>query len=278
MIPASCAGASSTMNQKSILITGGASGIGKAIALEFASLGASVLIADIDEAAGARTLDIVRRSGGNGTFVKMDLADPADVRNAIDFIEKAQGKLDCLINNAAMLGRLAPCLDLEYEDFAEVIRTNLVGTFHLSQLAAKSMIAHRTPGVIINISTIQTSSPVPEYSAYVASKGGIDALTLAMAVDLSPHDIRVNGIAVGSVYTDSFRKVMPKKFRQEEENSDEVPPILDQKAATLLRRMGRPREIAKVVAFLASENAGYMTGSIARLDGGRLISRKPEPL
>ena len=125
------------------------------------------------------------------------------------------------------------------------------------------MVRQESKGTIINVLTIQTRSPLPGHSAYVASKGGLEALTLSMAVDLADQGIRVNGIQVGYVLSDSFRELLG-------EEKGEVP--------TLLGRMGTPEEIAEVAVFLASEKASFLTGSVVRADGGRMISRKKEPL
>jgi NAD(P)-dependent dehydrogenase (short-subunit alcohol dehydrogenase family) len=114
----------------------------------------------------------------------------------------------------------------------------------------------------------------------VVSKGGMEALTLAMAVDLAPHGIRVNGIRVGPVITDRYYELMPERLKREVASAprDEAIAVLDRQAATLVGRMGRPSDIAPVALFLASEESGFLTGSIVNADGGRMISRKVEPL
>ena len=132
------------------------------------------------------------------------------------------------------------------------------------------------PGAIVNILTIQTGLPVPGYCAYIAGKGGLDSLTLGLATDLAPHGIRVNGVRVGSILTENYLAVLPPGLKREVAEGGTA--VLDRRAATLLGRMGRPVEIARVVLFLASDRASYLTGSIVRADGGRAISRKVEPL
>ena len=246
-----------------MLVTGGASGIGRAIATKFAGLGANVAIVDVDEAKGNTTLCSLQEISDRVRFLPADVGDTDGLPSVVDRVVEAFGSLDVLINNAATKGSVAPLLDLPLSEFVSVTRANLVGPFLLSQLAAKQMVRQESKGTIINVLTIQTRSPLPGHSAYVASKGGLEALTLSMAVDLADQGIRVNGIQVGYVLSDSFRELLG-------EEKGEVP--------TLLGRMGTPEEIAEVAVFLASEKASFLTGSVVRADGGRLISRKKEPL
>jgi glucose 1-dehydrogenase len=208
--------------------------------------------------------------------VRVDLRDAAAVA-AVGRLFHGRSGADILINNAATIGRVAPFHKLKWKECDSVLRANLAGPFLLSQRAAAGMIDAGRVGCMVNILTIQTALPVPGYSAYVASKGGLDALTLAMAVDLAPHGIRVNGVRVGSVLTENYIAALPPALKREVESGAGVS-ALHQRAATLLGRMGLPVEIARVVLFLASEQASYLTGCILRADGGRAISRKTEPL
>jgi NAD(P)-dependent dehydrogenase (short-subunit alcohol dehydrogenase family) len=138
------------------------------------------------------------------------------------------------------------------------------------------MVAQGSGGAIVNILAIQAQLPIAGYGAYVASKGGLDALTRALAVELAPHRIRVNGVVVGSVYSDSTRLVVGTP--DDPADPEAVPAALDAAAATLLGRMGRPGDVARLVAFLASDDAAYLTGSLVVADGGRLLNRAPDPL
>lgn len=260
-------------------MTGGATGIGKAIAVAFAIAGARVVMLDVDREKGKEALDLMRRYSPKSEFLPTDLRNSEAVAAAAEVFRGRNGA-DVLVNNAATIGRIAPTHELERSECEAVIRTNLLGPFFLSQLAARGMIAARRAGTIINVLTIQAAFPVPGYSAYVASKGAMDALTLAMAVDLAPHNIRVNGIRVGSVLTENYLRVLPEKLKQQMAalSADAAFSILDQRAATLVNRMGRPADIASVALFLASKEASFLTGSVIRADGGRAISRKVEPL
>lgn len=251
------------VDKKTVLVTGGASGIGRAIATKFAGLGANVAIVDVDEAKGNTTLRSIKEISDRVRFLPADVGDTDVLPSVVDRVVEAFGSLDVLINNAATKGSVAPLLDFPLPEFVSVLGVNLIGPFRLAQLAAKQMVQQETKGTIINVLTIQTRSPLPGHSAYVASKGGLEALTLSMAVDLADQGIRVNGIQVGYVLSDSFRELLGEEHY-------EVP--------TLLGRMGTPEEIAEVAAFLASEKASFLTGSVVRADGGRMISRKKEPL
>lgn len=259
-----------------VVVTGGAAGIGRAIAVGFALAGARVTVLDKNEAHGRATAALLRRLSPGSGFVRVNLADAGAVRRAGRLFAGRRGA-DVLINNAATVGRIAPFHELPETQFAEVMRANLFGPCLLSQQAAAGLIKARRPGTIVNILTIQTELPLPGYSAYIASKGGLEALTLSMAVDLAPHGIRVNAVRVGSVLTENFLAVLPEKLKREM-NSGAGVEALHGRAATLLGRMGLPAEIARVVLFLASEEASYLTGSIVRADGGRAISRRVEPL
>jgi len=261
---------------KGVVVTGGASGIGRAIAVAFALEGARVTILDLNVEKGRETAALLRRLSPGSGFRRVDLRDAAGVERAGRLFRGRRGA-EILVNNAAMAGRLAPFHELKWEECESVLRANLGGPFLLSQRAAAELVWAQRRGAIVNILTIQTVLPVPGYSAYIAGKGGLDALTLAMAVDLAPHGIRVNGVRVGSVLTDNYLAVLPPALKREVESEAGVA-ALDKRAATLLGRMGLPGEIARVVLFLASEEAGYLTGSIVRADGGRAISRKVEPL
>jgi NAD(P)-dependent dehydrogenase (short-subunit alcohol dehydrogenase family) len=260
---------------KSVVVTGGASGIGRAIAVAFALEGARVTILDRDAARGRATARLLRRLSPRSGFVRVDLRDAAAVARAGRLFAGPRGA-GLLVNNAAMVGRIAPFHELDWKDCAGVLHANLSAPFLLAQRAAAGLVKARRQGSIINILTIQTVLPVPGYSAYIASKGGLDSLTLSMATDLAPHGIRVNGVRVGCVLTENYLAVLPPALKREVDSAGVG--VLDQRVATLLGRMGQPAEIARVVLFLASEKANYLTGSIVRADGGRAISRKAEPL
>jgi NAD(P)-dependent dehydrogenase (short-subunit alcohol dehydrogenase family) len=255
---------------KVAIVTGGAGGIGGAISRHFAELGCQVLLGDIDPRTGAQTALDIGAAGGEARFLEMDLGRPGDAQRTIEAALEAFGRLDILINCAAVLGVEKPMLELDLEEWEFVIRTNLTGTFLFSQAAARQMLKQAGGGAIVNILAIQAYMPLPGRGPYSASKGGLATMTRALAVELAGKGIRVNGIAVGSVYTEGVRDALALQ-------SSEAPPDVDASAATLVGRMGRPMEIARVAAFLASEDASYLAGAIVPAEGGRLLSRKADP-
>ncbi|TBL73289.1 SDR family NAD(P)-dependent oxidoreductase [Paenibacillus thalictri] len=266
-----------SLSDKVVMVTGSAKSIGKGIALEFAGHGCSVIIADRDETAGEATAAQIRANGGKAQFIRMDLTSPRDIGLAVERAAADNGKIDILINNAAVVEPLKPFLELTEADWNTVVGGNVTGTFMLSQAAAKLMVRHDQGGVIINLLAIQTESPLPGYAAYCTSKGGMEVLTRSMAIELAPYRIRVNGIALGAVYADSVRRNLPQdQYPPELDDFENVPPELDAASGTLVGRLGRPSDVGKLAVFLASPGAGFLTGGVYRADGGRLINRRPQ--
>ncbi len=244
---------------KVAIVTGGARGIGLAIARRYVAEGARVVIADVDRAAGeaeAKTL------GASCRFVASDVGDARAVAGLIEQTVGAFGALDILVNNAGII-HAADFLDLKEADFDRVLRVNLKGAFLAGQAAAKRMVAQikagRLPGAIINMSSINAVVAIPNHTPYCVSKGGIDQLTKVMALSLAPHGIRVNAIGPGSIMTDILKAVATDREAKRR--------IL---MRTPLGRIGEPDEIAAVAVFLASPDASYITGQTIYADGGRL--------
>jgi glucose 1-dehydrogenase len=240
---------------RAAIVTGGTRGIGRAIAAHLCGLGAAVALVGRDAERGHAVVAELGRRGGRAVFVSADLARHAQAREAVERAAGELGRVDVLVNNAAGVGRHSPLLDMPLDEWTEVIDTNLTGGFLAAQAAARVMVAQGSGGAIVNILAIQAQLPIAGYGAYVASKGGLDALTRALAVELAPHRIRVNGVVVGSVYSDSTRLVVGTP--DDPADPEAVPAALDAAAATLLGRMGRPGDVARLVAFLASDDAAY---------------------
>jgi NAD(P)-dependent dehydrogenase (short-subunit alcohol dehydrogenase family) len=266
---------------RGVVVTGGASGIGRAIALAFAAAGARVTILDREAKNGARTLVELQRYDVSARFVRVNLQREREILAAAREIFRGGNGPSIVVNNAATTGPIVSFTKTKRADLDRVFRTNVFGPYIFSQIAARHMIASGRPGAIVNIHAIQTVLPIPGHTAYIASKGALDGLTLAMAVDLAPHGIRVNGVQVGSVMTESFHDAMAKRLALQGRaapSGKAMDRLLDARAATLLGRMGRPEEIARLVLFLAGDESSFITGSIIRADGGRSISRKTETL
>jgi len=248
------------LENKVAIVTGGARGIGLAIAKRYVAEGAKVIIADVDTAAGegaARALDKARCS-----FVKTDVGDRRDAEHVVAEACRLFGGVDILVNNAGMVHG-ADFLDLEEADFDRVLRTNLKGAFLVGQSAARRMVAQvnagKPPGAIINMSSINAVVAIPNQVPYCVSKGGLGQLTKVMALSLAPYGIRANAIGPGSIMTDILRAVGTDREAKRR--------IL---ARTPLGRIGDPEEIASIAVFLASRDSSYISGQTIYADGGRL--------
>ena len=249
------------LENKVAIVTGGARGIGHAVARRFLDEGARVVIADIDEDAGARA---VKELGAYGAvrFVACDVGERLDVHNLVAVTADAFGSVDALVNNAGMLVS-GDFLDLDEADFDKVIRTNLKGAFLCGQAVARVMVEHiaegGAPGAIVNMSSVNAVFAIANQVPYSISKGGINQLTKVMALALAPHGIRVNAIGPGSIATDMLAAVM--------DDAEARKRVLSR---TPLGRLGEPSEIAAIAAFLVSDDASYITGQTIYADGGRL--------
>jgi NAD(P)-dependent dehydrogenase (short-subunit alcohol dehydrogenase family) len=244
---------------KTAIVTGGGSGIGKAIAELFAERGATVVIAERDRAAGESAAAAIRERGGAAHFFRTDVSLAADARALVEFAQSLNGRLDVLVNNAAVQV-LGSVLDTTDEGWTAMERVNLHGVFLMTQTALPAMIASGG-GSVVNISSTLGFVGDPDLAAYGAMKGGVLAFTKAAALGYGPQGVRVNAICPGDVDTpmvaDYFNKAPdPAALRRE----------VSSKYA--LRRIAEPREIAEVAAFLASDAASFMTGSIVVVDGG----------
>lgn len=262
---------------KVAIITGGGGGIGRAVAMRLAQAGAAVVIADRSVENGEAALRAIEKAKGLASFVEIDLGHPEDVQRPVEHAMAKFGRLDILINSAATSGVLKPVLELTQAEWEAVFRTNVVGTFLLTQAAVRQMLSRGAGGAVVNILAIQALVPLPNYAAYASSKGALSSFTRALAVELADKGIRVNGIAVGPVYTFSAKEALGVPGAVTLDAELPVPPEIDSSAATLVGRTGRPEDIANVAVFLASEEAKYLAGAIIPVDGGRLLSRKPDP-
>lgn len=237
------------------LVTGAAQGIGYACAEALAQDGARVVLADIN----ADGVQSAAKKLGNGTLgIACDMADPAQIEAMFSHIEADVGDVSVLVNNAG-IALPGDFLETSLEQFRAVIDVNLTGTFVALQRAAKTMVAKGIEGSIVNMSSINAQVAIPSIAAYCASKGGVMQLTRAAALALAPHGIRVNAVGPGSIDTAMMAGVNA--------NPEAMQMVLSR---TPLKRVGEPREIGDVVAFLASPKASYVTGETIYVDGGRL--------
>ena len=245
------------------VVTGAAQGIGRACAERFARDGLRVVISDVNAKLGAKTAEAIKTAGGDAVFIACDVSKPADVEALVAGALKAYGRIDVLINNAGIIDS-ADFVELKLEDFDRVLGVNLRGAFMVAQACARQMVkqvkAGDKPGAIVNMSSVNTHFGLHDHVAYSISKGGINQLTKAAAISLARHKIRVNAIGPGTINTEIVKAVAS--------NPQAMKKIMSR---TPLGRMGEPAEVAAIAAFLASDEASYITGQTIFPDGGRMF-------
>ena len=242
---------------KVAIVTGAASGIGKAIALRFASEGAQVVInyrGKPDDAEAMKTE--IEAAGGKAIAVQADVSKLPETQNLIDETYRQLGRCDILINNAG-IEKNAPFWEVTEQDYDAVLDVNLKGVFFLTQALVRKLRDAKQPGRIINMSSVHEDMVFPNFSSYCAAKGGLRMLMRDLAVELGPLGITVNNIAPGAIKTPINKSLLDDKQQ------------LDALLANIpLRRMGEPEEVASLAVFLASDEAAYVSGSTYVLDGG----------
>ena len=246
---------------KVAIVTGGGSGIGRATALLFASQGARVVILDLDARSGSQTLATLRREGGRGMFVALDVSDAAGCQQAVETTCRDMGDPQILVNGAGIIQR-ATVLDTAERDWDRMMAVNVKSIFLLSQLVLPRMI-QAGGGVIINISSGWGLVGGSRAAAYCASKGAVIQLTRAMAIDHGGDNIRVNCICPGDTDT-------PMLAQEAREVGLPLAEFLSEAADRPLGRLGTPEDIARAALFLAGDGAAFITGTTLVVDGGGL--------
>ncbi len=240
------------------IVTGGASGIGEATAREFAAGGAAVAILDVNGEAGEKVAAALRALGGAASFHEVDVADSEACQAAVRAIVAEYGRVDCLVNNAASF--LTKGLDATTADWERVLGTNVRGYANMAQACAEPM-RDSGGGAIVNLSSISGHVAQPNRWTYNASKGAILALTRCMALDLAPYGIRVNTVSPGWTWT-------PEVAKAAVGGREKWEPVWGR--FSILRRLGEPREVARAILFLCSDDASLITGAELPVDGGYL--------
>jgi glucose 1-dehydrogenase len=246
-----------TLEGKVALVTGAASGIGKAIAIEMARQGASVVVNYHSEKdPGQPVVDKITGSGGQALAIQADVSKSDDINRMVQQAVEKFGKIDVLVNNAG-IEHQSPFLEKTEQEWDMVLAVDLKGPFLCSQAAARDMVRRGAPGTIINISSVHEDLAFPDYAAYCAAKGGLRMLCRNMALELAPHHVNVVNVAPGAIATPINEATL--------ENPEKVAAL---KKEIPLGRVGRPEEVARLVAYLASDTASYITGTTVVIDGG----------
>jgi NAD(P)-dependent dehydrogenase (short-subunit alcohol dehydrogenase family) len=246
---------------KVVIVTGAASGIGRASSILFARNGSSVIVSDIDAEGGKGTVDEITKEGGRAFFVKTDVSVASDAKACIDAAVQKFGRLDCLFSNAGF-NPVGTVTDTTEELWDKVLDTNLKSAFLMCKYAIPAM-KKAGGGAIVCTSSVDGVLAVPNEAAYIASKGGLISLVKAMAVDHAKENIRVNCILPGAIRTPLY-----EKFAKESQVFDLTAggdPQADQHA---MGRIGEPEEVARVAMFLLSDSPTFVTGAIIPVDGG----------
>lgn len=247
------------LEDKVALVTGSGQGIGAAIALRLASLGAKVIInyrSSFEEA--KEVLDKIEAAGGQGHIVKADVSKIEEINNLVQESINHFGKIDILVNNAGVEKR-ADFWDVTEEDYDKVLDINLKGVFFTTQAVVKHLKETKRSGKIINISSVHEELPFPHFTAYCISKGGLKMMMRNLAVELGSLGITINNVAPGAIATPINQSLLnnPEQLQKVTQN---IP----------LGRLGKPEDVAGMVAFLSSDEANYITGSTFYVDGGLL--------
>lgn len=233
------------------IVTGGSQGIGRACALSLAKRGATVVVGDIRDSAELKS--IASDFAGDIDSIEADVTDPASLERVVEQAE-ALGGLDILVNNAGIVTR-EPVADLTHEQWDEVIDVNLTGVYHAVK-AAHPLLCD-SGGTVVTISSLLAQVGYPKRAAYSASKGGLDALTRALAAEMGPDGVRVNAVNPGFIRTEMTRSYIDAGRAEEYETR------------TAIGQLGEPEDVAETVAFLASDLAAFISGETLLVDGGQ---------
>ncbi|MDE3249089.1 MAG: glucose 1-dehydrogenase [Bacteroidota bacterium] len=242
---------------KTAVVTGAGSGIGRATALAFAAAGAKVVVAEKDEASGKTTMQMIQAQGGEAMFIMTDVAKAGDVELMLAMAEQRFGTVDFAFNNAGVEGISSPTHECSASNWDQTMAVDLRGTWICMKSEIATMLRH-TGGVVVNCSSIAGLVGFEGMPAYVAAKHGVAGLTKTAALEYAQKNIRVNAVCPGVIHTAMVDRVA----------GNDPAALASFAAMAPMGRMGKPEEIASVVLWLCSDQAGYVTGAVIPVDGG----------
>lgn len=253
------------LKDKTVLITGAGSGIGKSTALLFAKEAAQVIVNDIDIEKGTETVQEIREAGGESYFIQADVTDPESVQTMVDKALDKYGRIDVLFNNAGISG-VGALHEVEPEDWDRVMSVNIRGVFLPSKYVVPHMMEQKR-GSIINMSSCIAEIGLARRASYAATKGAILALTKSMQVDYAPYHIRVNVLLPGTIITPFVEQYLKTSYDDREEAIENL------KKRQLSGELGLPEDVAYAALFLASDESKFMMGSPLYIDGGVVFGK-----
>jgi len=246
------------MKGKVAFVSGAGNGIGETTAKKLASLGAHVILTDINDSNGLKVTDEINNSGGAASYIHLDVSDKSEVNEVFEKIAKEHKQLDMAVNNAGIGGSLASIHEVKMADWDQMIAINLSGVFYCLQSELKLMLSHQTKGGIVNISSLAGLKGIPYGSPYTAAKHAVIGLTKSAAVEYAKSGIRVNAVCPGFTKTAILDGVPDRSL--DYSLKFQVP----------MKRLGQPEEIADAIAWLLSDQSSFVTGHSLYLDGGMM--------
>ena len=246
---------------KVALVTGAASGMGRATSRAFAAAGAAVLVADVNAEGGAETVEMITSNGGSAQFAPTDVSDAESVEAMVRAAVGAFGRLDCAVNNAAIENESVPIAEADDANFDKIIAINLKGVYLCMKHEIRQMLAQGSGGTIVNLGSTNSFRPQPRQTAYTAAKHGVIGLTRAVAMDYAAEGIRVNAVCPGAIDTPMLRAALTKRGSDPQDAA---------KRLSGLGRFGDVAEIAAAVLWLSSDESSFTVGHALAIDGGYL--------
>ncbi len=244
---------------KVAIVTGAGKGIGGGIARVFASEGAKVLVADVDEQWGMKTVDTIIETGGEASYIKVDVSKKDDVERMARAAVERYGRIDILCNNAGIFTNMARIEEMTEGDWDKILTVNLKGTFLTVKACLPQMLRQKYGRILITSSTTGNRTAIIGLSHYAASKAGINGFIRNVAIELAEHNITVNGVEPGNILTEGMMEVVGQEYVRMNE------------AVIPMGRLGEPEDIGYAMTFLASDEAKYITGQTIIVDGGQIL-------